>query len=144
MPATTNLYQDLKDALQAVKDFLDKPEVAQVAQAIKAIGAFVPQVNELIGKLVTLLQQLKVEIDKLAAQAAGAIPGIDQFTNFTKVMVTALDTAKQLLPSQAGAINDVENIVSTASSLPTIGQVKDQIDSLIDAIVAHLQALQTA
>jgi ABC-type transporter Mla subunit MlaD len=144
MPATTNLYKDLKDALQAIKDFLDKPEVQQVAQAIKALGAVVPQVKELIAKLVDLLTKLKAEIDKLAGQAAGVIPGIDQFTNFTKLVVSALDTAKHLLPNEATAIDEVEGVVSAASSLPGVAQVQAEIDSLIDAIIVHLKALQTA
>jgi ABC-type transporter Mla subunit MlaD len=144
MPATTNLYQDLKDALQAVKDFLDKPEVQQVSQAIKALGAIVPQVNDLITKLVDLLTKLKTEIDSLAGQAAGAIPGLAQFTTFTKLVVSALDTAKHLLPNEATTIDEVEGVVNVASSLPSVAQVQAEIDSLIDAIIVHLKALQTA
>jgi hypothetical protein len=136
--AVPNLYGDLKNALNDFKTFLDA-NTATIAPAIKALEAVVPQISDLVSKLIDLMGKMKTEIQNL--NVAG-IPGIDQVSKFTNAITTVLTTAKSLLPDQATAIQDVLDVTSVVTGLPTLDTVKTDILNLIDAIVVDLNKLK--
>jgi phage-related minor tail protein len=138
MADTPNLYQELKDALQEFKDFLDD-NVPKIKDAILALGSMFPKLKELIGQLIDLMGDLKEEIDKLDVTA---VPGLEELSKFTAGVTTLLTTAKSLLPDKAGTIDQVLGAVNVVGSLPSLGDVKDEIKTLIDAIVVHLTTLK--
>lgn len=138
MPPPTNLFQQLKDALQDFKDFLDE-NVPIIQPAIAALGAMIPQIEQLLDQLIALMGDLKEEIDNLDV---GAIPGLAEVSQFTNGIKTLLETSKNLLPDQAGAINEVLAVVEVVGSLPSLDDVKEEIKTLIDAIVVHLNSLK--
>lgn len=136
--ATNNLYQDLKTALEQFKTFLDT-NVPVIKPAIAALATAVPQITELLDKLIQLMGQLKTEIQNLNV---GAIPGLGQVAQFTDGVRTLLTSAQNLLPAQQGAINDVLAVVNVVSGLPTLDTVKADILALIDHITAKLNELK--
>jgi hypothetical protein len=93
----------------------------------------------LIDKLITLMGQLKTEIQNLDV---GAIPGLDKVSAFTNGIKTLLTTAANLLPDQKADIEEVLGVVNVVSGLPTLDTVKADILALIDAIVADLNTLK--
>lgn len=137
--ADTNLYQDLKDALQEFKTFLDT-ESAAIKPAIQALKSIIPQIGDLLDKLISLMGQLKTEITNLDVSA---VPGLSQVSTFTAGIKTLLTTAENLLPKQKTAIDEVLSVVNVVSSLPSLDTVKADILSLIDAIIADLNSLKS-
>lgn len=138
MADTPNLYQELRDALKEFNDFLDA-NVPKIKEAVVALGSMFPKLKELIGKLIELMGNLKKEIEKLDVTA---VPGLSELSKFTTGVTTLLTTAKNLLPSQAGAIEDVLGAVNVVGSLPTFQNLKDEILTLIGKIVTHLNTLK--
>jgi hypothetical protein len=135
----TNLFEELKQALTTFKDFLHG-NVGVIKPAIDALKlAGVQQISELIDKLIELMGKLKTEIDKLDP---GAIPGLDKVSEFTTGVTSLLTTAKNLLPNEAGTIDDVLAVTDVVSSLPSLEQVKTEIIALLDAIIADLNQLK--
>lgn len=138
MPAT-NLFEELKTALTSFKNFLDT-NVATIKPAIQALKSIVPQITELITKLIDLMNKLKTEINNLNPGQVGA--GLTKVTEFTAAAKTLLEKAKDLLPNEAGTINDVLAVVNVVGSLPSLDAVKAEIVSLIDSIIANLNQLK--
>jgi len=138
--AAPNLFEELKEALTKFKDFLHT-NVGTIKPAIQALKSIVPQVTELIDKLIDLMGKLKAEIDKLNPGAVGG--GLAKVTEFTNSAKALLETAKDLLPNEAGTINDVLSVVNVVSSLPSLDAIKDELKALIDAIVADLNSLKS-
>ena len=138
----TNLFQDLKDALQKFKDFLDQ-NTPVIKPAIQALAKVIPQISDLITKLVDLMGKLKTEIQSLSLPGdVGAV--FDKVTGFTGAIKTLLTTAESLLPDEKSAIDDVLGVTDVVSSLPSLGDIKDQISQLIDDIVGNLNSLKPA
>ena len=138
MPEQTNLYQELKDALQELKYFLQQ-NTATIKPAIQALASLVPQVVTLIDELIGLLNQVKTEINNLNVSG---IPGLAQVSQFTQTVTTFLNTAKALLPNEASTIDEVLGAASVIGSLPSLDQFKQEIIELIDEIVADLKQLK--
>lgn len=138
MPAQ-NLFEELKAALTSFKVFLDA-NTATIKPAIQALKSIVPQITELITKLIDLMGKLKTEINNLNPGAVGE--GLTKVTEFTNATKTLLTTAKDLLPNEAGTIDDVLGVVNVVSSLPSLDAVKAEIIALIDSIVANLNQLK--
>lgn len=136
--AEKNLFDQLKDVLQDFKTFLDS-NVPTIKPAIQAIASLIPQVTELIDKLVGLMTSLKTEINKLDVNA---IPGLAEASNFTSKIKTFLDAAENLLPDQKSTIDDVRSVADVVTGLPSLDAVKAEIIALIDAIVVHLNSLK--
>jgi len=136
--AEPNLFQELKDALTEFKTFLDT-NVPVIKPAIQALKSIIPQIGDLLDKLIDLMGKLKTAINNLNV---GAIPGLDKVTTFTQGVKTLLETAKNLLPNEATTIDDVLSVANVAGSLPSVDQLKAEILSLIDAIVVHLNSLK--
>ncbi len=136
--ADTNLYEDLKSALQELKDFL-QTNITTIKPAVQALAEIVPQVVTLIDELIGLLGQLKTEIENL--DVAG-IPGLAEVSQFTGSVTTFLETAKSLLPDQQATIDEVLAAANVVTGLPSLDQVKTEILALIDAIVGNLNQLK--
>ncbi len=137
--AAANLYQDLKQALDDFKKFLtdNGPTIKPAVQALKAI---VPQIGTLLASLIELMGKLKTEITSINV---GAIPGLDKIATFTAGAKTLLTTAEGLLPAEKPAIDQVLSAIDVVAGLPTLDTVKGDILSLIDAIVAQLNDLNS-
>jgi len=144
MPTTTpaNLFEDLKRVLTEFKTFLDA-NIGTIRPAIQTLGSVVPQLSELIGQLATLLGQLKTEVHNLnpGAVAGDALAKVTEFSSSTR---TLLETAKNLLPNQAAAIDQVLGALNVVGSLPSLGAIKAEIESLLDAVITHVRSLQPA
>jgi phage-related protein len=136
--AAENIYQELKDVLQDFKDFLDE-NVPTIKPAIQALTSLIPQITELLDKLIDLMNKLKTEIENLDVSA---IPGLAEASTFTEKVKAFLEAAKNLLPEEAETIDDVLGVADVVSGLPSLDEVKADILSLIDAIVAHLNSLK--
>jgi phage-related minor tail protein len=136
--AAQNLFEELKQTLTTFKDFLHA-NVGTIKPAIQALKQLVPQVSELINKLIELMGKLKTEINKLNP---AAVPGLDKVSEFTTSVTNLLTTAKNLLPSEAGTIDDVLAVTNVVGSLPSLDAVKAEIIGLIDAIIADLNQLK--
>ncbi len=136
--AAQNLFDELKAALTTFKDFLHT-NVGVIKPAVQALKEIVPQVGELIGKLIDLMGKLKTEINNLNPNV---VPGLDKVSEFTTGVTTLLTTAKNLLPNEAGAIDEVLAVTDVVSSLPSLDAVKAEIIALLDAIIADLNQLK--
>ena len=135
-----NLFQELHDVLQEFKTFLDS-NVPTIRPAIQAIASLIPQVTELVDKLVDLMGKLKTEIQSLDVSA---IPGLSEATEFITKVKGFLDAAKNLLPDEAATIDDVLAVADVVGGLSGLDDVKQEILDTIDAIVAHLNSLKPA
>jgi phage-related protein len=141
MAAPTNLFQDLKNVLTTFKQFLDT-NVNTIKPAITALKSIVPQITELLTKLIDLMGKLKTEINNLNPGNVGA--GLTKVTEFTNAAKTLLETAKNLLPNEVSTIDEILGVISVVSSLPSLDAIKGEIVALIDAITGHLNTLKTA
>jgi len=135
-----NLFQELHDVLQEFKTFLDS-NVPTIRPAIQAIASLIPQVTELVDKLVDLMGKLKTEIQSLDVSA---IPSLSEATEFITKVKGFLDAAKNLLPDEAATIDDVLAVADVVGGLSGLDDVKQEILDTIDAIVAHLNSLKPA
>jgi len=135
--AGQNLYQDLKNALNDFKTFLDS-NTDKIKPAIQALKAIVPQVGDLVNKLIDLMNKLKTEIQNLNV---GNIPGLSQLSTFTTAAKTLLQTAENLLPDEKSSIDEVLGVVDVVSGLPSLDTVKQDILTLLDGIIADLKKL---
>jgi len=135
--AAQNLYQDLKNALNDFKTFLDN-NVVTIKPAIQALKSIVPQVGDLVTQLVGLMTKLKTEIQNLNVSA---VPGLSQLSTFTTAIQTLLQTAENLLPNEKSDIDQVLSVVSVVSGLPSLDTVKQDILTLIDGIIGDLNSL---
>ena len=137
MADTSNLYHQLHDALQQFKKFLDSA-TATLKPAIQALKPMVPQIGDLITKLINLMKQLRDAVDQIDVNK---IPGLDQVTQFTTSVTTLLQTAESLLPAQKPAIDDVLSAAQVVTQLPSLKDVKDQILTLLDQVTQDLTNL---
>jgi len=134
-----NIYTDLKKALDDFKTFLDA-NTPKIKPAITALKSVVPQITDLLDKLIELLGKLKTEVQKLDVTN---IPGIAEVSAFTGGVKSLLTAAKDLLPGEAAAIDEVLSVADVVTGLPSIDQVKADILGLLDAIVADLNSLKS-
>lgn len=135
----TNLYQNLQQDLQAFKTFLDANGAA-LRPAIQALRAILPQISDLIVNLITLLGQLKTVIQGLDVIG---LPGLDKVSTFAADAKVVLQDGESLLPDQKSTIDNTIGIADVVSGLPQLGPIRSQILSLIDSIVADLNALKS-
>jgi hypothetical protein len=136
-----SIYKDLQTALQQFEGFL-KTNVPLIKPAVKPIDAALSgRLTELLTKLIDLLNKIKDEIAKINV---GVIPGLAQVTQFSTAVKTLLETSKNLLPSEAGTINDVLGAVNVVGGLPALGtSIKDDINKLINDIIGELNNLKS-
>jgi hypothetical protein len=137
--ADPNLFQELKDALTSFKSFLDT-NTTIIKPAIVALKPIVPQIGDLLTKLITLMGQLKTAIQNINV---GTIPGLNKVSEFTTAITTVLHTAQALLPQQSGDIQQVLDAASVVTGLPSVDQIKAEILGLLDAIITDLTTLNS-
>jgi ABC-type transporter Mla subunit MlaD len=135
----TNLFDDLKKALQELKDFLaaKKDLIKPAVSALKGLGL---PIGDLLTQLITLLNKLKTEITNLDTSQ---VPGLSDMSSFTGSVRSVLEAAKSLLPDESAEIDQVLGVADVVTSLPSLDQIKQEITDLIDAIVADLQDLNS-
>jgi ABC-type transporter Mla subunit MlaD len=138
MADPSNLYQELKDALTQFKQFLDT-NTATLKPAIAALTPIVPQIGDLLSKLITLMGQLKDAINNINVDN---IPGLAQLSQFTTSVTTLLQTAETLLPDQKSAIDEVLGAANVVTGLPSLSTVKQDILDLLTGIINDLNALK--
>lgn len=136
----SNLFQELKDVLQEFKDFLDE-NVATIRPAINALAGLIPQINDLLNLLIGLMNSLKTEIENLDVSG---IPGLEEVSAFTTRIRAFLEAARNLLPDEAGTIDEVLGVADVVTSLPSLDEVRAEILALITAITAHLESLRAS
>jgi ABC-type transporter Mla subunit MlaD len=139
MADPANLYQELKDALSQFKSFIDTNS-ATLKPAITALKPIVPQIGDLLTKLIDLMNQLKTTISGINV---GAIPGLSQVSQFTGTVKTLLTTAEALLPQQKTAIDEVVAATDVVTGLPSLDTVKQDILNLLTGIINDLTALNS-
>jgi hypothetical protein len=137
MPDSANLYQELKDALGTFKQFVDS-EKDPLHTAVSTLKPIVPQVGDLLSKLIDLMGQLKTAVNNINV---GSIPGLDKISQFTSSATTLLKTAEGLLPQQKSVIDDVLSVANVVTGLPSFTTLKQDIISLLDAVIADLTAI---
>lgn len=133
-----NVYEELKNALTQIKTIMDQG-VAVIKPAVKTLAGAVPQINDLLAKLVGLLDQLKVEINKLDA---AALP-VDKVLPFINGVKSLLDTSRNILPAdQKDTIDTAVEVVTVIQSIPSPEQIKAEVIALLDAVKAHIASLR--
>jgi ABC-type transporter Mla subunit MlaD len=136
---TSNLYQQLKDALQQFKQFLEDPATTSTLHdAISALKPMVPQIGDLLDKLIGLMDQLHDAVNQIDVTN---INGLQQVTQFTTGVTTLLQTAESLLPAEKPTIDEVLSAAGVVTQLPSLSDVKQQILDLLTGIKGDLQAL---
>jgi ABC-type transporter Mla subunit MlaD len=138
--ASQNLYQDLKNALNEFKTFMDA-NTDKIKPAIQTLKAIIPQVGDLVQKLIDLMNKLKTGIQGLNVSN---IQGLSQLSTFTTAAKTLLQTAENLLPDEKSSIDEVLGVVDVVSGLPSLDTVKQDILKSIDDIITDLNKLVTA
>ena len=137
--AESNLFEDLRDVLQDFKDFLDE-NVPVIKPAIDALRTIIPdQIDDLLDKLLELMNKLKTEIQNLDVSA---IPGLSEASEFMTRIKSFLEAAKNLLPDETEAIDDVLGVADVVAGLPSLDDIKTEILALMDAIIGHLNSLK--
>ncbi len=136
----TNIFEELKNLLTEFQTFLEQ-NVATIRPAILAIAGVFPQIVELIDKLIELMNKLKTEINNFDL---GNIPGLTEATQFINMIKSFLESARTLLPDEAGTINDVLSVADVVGSLGGLTDVKTDILKAIDTIVTQLASLKPA
>jgi len=136
----TNIFEELKNLLTEFQTFLEQ-NVATIRPAILAIAGVFPQIVELIDKLIELMNKLKTEINNFDL---GNINGLTEATQFINMIKSFLESARTLLPDEAGTINDVLAVADVVGSLGGLTDVKADIIKAIDTIVTQLASLKPA
>lgn len=132
----TNLFDDLKKALQEIKNVAGQTGVIKPAvSALKGLGL---PIGDLLTQLITLLTKLETEIKNLDTSQ---VPALDVISNFTGSVRSLLQAAKNLLPAEGAAIDQVLGVADVVTSLPSLDQIKKEITDLIDVIIPDLREL---
>lgn len=138
MPAP-NVFQELKNALTELKTFLDGPTVTVIKNAIHTLAGIVPQINDVVNDLITLLTKLDTEIQNLNV---GAIPGLDKVSTFTQSIKTVLEAAKSVIPNEASKIDEVIAGADLVTSLPSVTDLKAELHTLLTDIIGILNGFK--
>ena len=133
-----NLFGQLRDVLNGLKTFLDT-NVPTIKPAIQALASLIPQIVDLLDLLIGLMNDLRTEVQNLDVSG---IPGLDQVSEFTSQITTFLDTTADLLPDQASTIEEIRSVANVVTGLPSLDEVKEEIELLINDIIGHLESLK--
>jgi hypothetical protein len=136
-----NLFNELKDALQEFRDFLND-NITAIGDAVSVVKVIIPeQIDVLFTKLIELLVKLQTEVNQLDVSTLLG-EDLSKVTEFTGAIGPIVEAAKKLLPGENFEfVSDVGDVIS---SLPSIDEVKEEISSLIDAVLGHLNTLKDA
>lgn len=139
--AEKSVLQDLQTNLADFEGFL-KTNVGTIRTAFQALHSLFPQVDELLDKLIKLMNDIQTEVQSLDISK---IQGVEQVTNFTTMLTNLLNTLKGLLPSDQKAIEDVLGVANIVGELPQLGgEVKDKVIQSIQAIIGYLKQIKGA
>lgn len=137
--ATPNLFDDLKKSLNDFKTFLDA-NTATIKPAVSALKGVGVPIDDLINQLISLLGRLETEIQALDVSH---VPGLAEVSQFTTGVHGLLTAAKNLLPDASSEIDAVLGVADLVTGLPSLDQVKTEILTLIDGVVADLNSLKS-
>lgn len=137
--SSSNLFQELHDALTQFKQFIESNQ-GTLKTAVTGLKSIVPQVGDLMTKLIALMGQLKDAVNNLNV---GAIPGLDTISQFTTAATSLLQSAEALLPQQKSAIDEVLSVANVVTGLPSLDAIKQEILDLLTAIVTDLQTINS-
>lgn len=137
----SNIYQEVKDAMATFKKFLDD-NTPVLKPAIAALKPIVPQIGDLLTKLIDLMGQLKTAINNIDLSTIGG-DALGKISAFTAAVTGLLKAAESLLPQQKDAIESVLGAASVVTGLPSLDTVKQDILNLIDGIIADLTQLNS-
>ena len=144
----TNLFEELKEVLDDFRTFLND-NVDVIRPAIVALTSLLPQLGELVDKLLDLVGKLKQEIENFDLSSIGA-GELGQALEFVDKVTSFLEASKALLPDEADTIDEVLSVANVAGSLPSLDGVKQEILDLLDhaaperGILQLLQSLKAA
>ncbi len=131
MADTQNTLQQVKQALQAVLDFLSKPEVATAFTQIP--DSFKNPVKNGLNSVLNVIQRALNELkDKLSA--------VTTVHDLLGVINDLLTAAEGLAPGEKDTLETVKSIVKTLQDLPDAQQIQQILD-LVQAIITKLGAL---
>jgi hypothetical protein len=133
-----NVYDELKNALVQVNSILEQGTDI-IKPAVHALAAVVPQINELLDKVLDLLGRLKVEINKLDVSA---IP-VDKVLPFLDGLASLLETSRNVLPADSkDTIDTASSVINVIKTIPTPEQIKAEVVGLLDSVSGHITALK--
>jgi hypothetical protein len=135
--ASSNLFRDLRNALNNLKTILDTNS-ATLKPALQTLKLVLPRVGDLVSQLISLLNSLKAEIQSLDVSN---VTGLPQLASFATAADAVLQKSENLLPDRKADIDSVLGVLSIVESLPSLAAVSQDILTLIDGIVADLNAL---
>lgn len=131
MAGTDNKLQELKQALQQVSDFLDKPDVrtalGQIPDSIK---------KPVLDGLKTVLGVIQKALDELKKN----LSAVTTVKDLLKVINDLLTAAEGLAPGEKATLEQVKTIVKTLQDLPGAAEI-EAILALIQQIVTKLGSL---
>ena len=131
MADTQNTLQQLKEALQQVSTFLDKPEVrtalGQIPASIK---------TPVLDGLKTVLNVIQKALNELKAN----LNAVTTVQDLLKVINDLLTAAEGLAPGEKATLDDVKTIVKTLQDLPGAADIQQILD-LIQQIITKLNSL---
>lgn len=126
--AGQNTLDQVKTAIQAISDFLDKPEVRA------ALGQIPSTIKQpVLDGLKTILGVVQKALDELK-QNLGAVTTIHDLLN---VINNLLDAVAGLAPDQQATLETVKNIVKTLQDLPDATQVQ-AISDLASGLITKI------
>ncbi len=133
-----NVYDELKNALVQVNSILEQGTDI-IKPAVHALAAVVPQINELLDKVLDLLGRLKVEINKLDVSA---IP-VDKVLPFLDGLASLLESSRNVLPADSkDTIDTASSVINVIKTIPTPEQIKAEVVGLLDSVSGHITALK--
>lgn len=135
--AAADLFLSLRSALSNLKSILDT-NTATIKSAIQALKPVLPQAGDVVNQVVALMNQLKTTIQNLDVSN---VPGLSPLSNFATSAESLLLTAEDLLPGQENEISTVLGELSVVAGLPSLVAVRQDILTLIDGVIADLNAL---
>ncbi|MDZ4720680.1 MAG: hypothetical protein SH847_19670 [Roseiflexaceae bacterium] len=149
--AETTIYEDLKQALTEFKQFLTTNKDSKIKPALHTLKELLPSsgddlINRLIDEPISLLRDLRDKIDQLIGTIGGTTIGgaITDVHDFNQQLQGLLTSMTQFLPDQRADIERAINISKTVAGLPTLADIKQELNTLLNEIIALLQDLKTA
>jgi ABC-type transporter Mla subunit MlaD len=137
--ATSNLFRDLRNALNNLKAILDANS-AVLKPAIQTLKSVLPQVGDLLNQLISLMDSLKAEIQNLDVSN---VTGLSELASFAASAEAVLQDSEDLLPERKADIDSVLGTLSILESLPSLPAVRQDILTLIDGVIANLNLLNS-
>ena len=134
-----NVYIQLRETVKGFRDFLDN-NTLNLKSGIHSVASIMPQTNHLADSLIYLMENLRNTIMNIDT---GSIPYLVELSTFGDKVNMILQSAKELLPNEPNAIEDVMRTTHVLSDLPTLGDIKGEIIGSLDGIIGHLYELKS-